>query len=44
MHGVGAKYEAAAFRAFSLKPFFTTEEQVLFFITPDFVSGMLFIE
>ena len=28
MHGVGAKYEVEAFKAFSLKPFFTTKEQV----------------
>lgn len=27
MHGVGAKYEVEAFKAFSLKPFFTTPEQ-----------------
>ena len=33
MHGVGAKYEAAAFCAFSLKPFFSTEEQVLFLLS-----------
>lgn len=27
MHGIGEKYEVAAFKAFSLKPFFTTKEQ-----------------
>jgi len=28
MHGVGEQYEVEAFKAFSLKPFFTTPEQV----------------
>ena len=28
MHGVGERFEIEAFKAFSLKPFFTTPEQV----------------